>query len=422
MISAKIRRQLQQVDWDFSEHLPGTSKTIHWYPGTFPADIPTTIIQALSRPGDIVFDPYGGTGTTALEAIRQARRAYLTEANPVGCLSSYVAGAALLLKGASPMMLARACAELRGILNRVDKTEKFQFSLETDLDIGPCVDEILSHLIYPEPEAFYSFFRREPDLGSLERWFEASTLAEILLLLKEFSSDALSGFCRLLGKTMLSAILRPASSQTQSWGHLADNVWPKEFLRKDVIRLAQSWLSRFESTIERTEVQPVTINAGIRLWVAGHNWSQPGRPYGFPKPQASLLVTSPPYAGAIDYTLAQRLSLYAFGFNDADLSDFWRTEFGARRKRNQPGSMARWAQDLAHALHAQLELMGENSFCAFVLPHKDAGRDVGAQVMDATMSSEGWSKVIEVDRSIRQKRARQSWTSITRETIHVFGK
>jgi len=66
--------------------------------------------------------------------------------------------------------------------------------------------------------------------------------------------------------------------------------------------------------------------------------------------------------------------------------------------------------------------MDENSFSAFVLPHKDAGRDLGAQIMADSMTVWGWERLVEVDRSIRQMRARQSWTSIKRETIHVFGR
>jgi hypothetical protein len=423
MIPIKTKRQLKQVDWDFSEHLPGTSKTIHWYPGTFPADIPTTIIQALSKPGDVVFDPYGGTGTTALEAIRQARKACITEANPIGCLASYVAGGALLLKAISPDLPKLLCEQVRQILWRVDKSEKYQLSFDTDNDSEKPIDDILDNLIYPTPSEFYTTFTGKPEYKHLGDWLEKTTLRDVKILLKEFSDSSHGAFVRLLGKTMISAILRPASSQTQSWGHIADNVWPKEFVHKEVFRLAHHWLTRFETITDRTDVVPIrTIGKDIRLWVALHNWSQPDLPTGLSDIKVQLLVTSPPYAGAIDYTLAQRLSLYAFGFNERDLGEFWRAEFGARRKRNLPDSRERWAQELSVALERQLQIMDSSGFSAFVLPHKDAGRDIGAQIMEESLSDWGWEKLIEVDRSIRQMRARQSWTSIKKETIHIFGR
>lgn len=422
MISTKIKRQLNQVDWDFSQNLPGTSKTIHWYPGTFPADIPTTLIQALSKPGELVFDPYGGTGTSALEAIRQGRRALLTETNPVGCLASYVAGGVLLLKASNPALVSALFREVREILQRIDKNSKYQLSFE-GASSSCLVDSCLDLRIFPSPADFIKKFERRSQTSLLSAWFEKTTLRSIKILLKEFDDASLSPFTRLVGKTLTSAILRPASSQIQSWGHIADNVWPKELVSKDVFRLAQQWLSRFESIVEKTDVVRLDKNASsVYLSVLEHNWSQPGIPNGAPETRSKLLVTSPPYAGAIDYTLAQRLSLYAFGFSDKHLGDLWRAEFGARRKRNSPNSRMRWADELSASLKMQLEQMDTNAFAAFVLPHKDEGRDMGAKHIQDSMELWGWDKIIEVDRSIRQIRARQSWTSIKRETIHIFGR
>ena len=423
MISPKTKRQLEQVDWDFPENLPGTSKTIHWYPGTFPADIPTTILQALTKPGDVVFDPYGGTGTSGLEAIRQARRAILAEANPIGCLAAYVAGSALLLKAIRPELPKLACEQVRQIVERLENKQKIQLSLDTDSDASWSIDDWLDKLAAPNPSTFLSFFERPMGIGPLAEWIEKATLCDVKNLLRAFSDPKLSAYVRLLGKAMVSAILRPASSQTQSWGHIADNVWPKEFVRKEPFRLALQWLSRFETIIDRTSVAPLPrTEPDVRLWVSLHNWGHASSGIAAPKGNAQLLVTSPPYAGAIDYTLAHRLSFYAFGFDEKDLGVLWRSEFGARRKRNLPHSLEMWAEELAMALEVQLGYMNGHSFAAFVLPHKDEGRDLGTQIMEDCLLSLGWAKVVEVDRSIRQVRARQSWTSIKRETIHIFGK
>lgn len=423
MIPARLRRQLELVDWDFSEHLPGTSKTVHWYPGTFPADIPTTIIQALSKPDDIVFDPYGGTGTTGLEAIRQARRAVLVEANPVGCLAAYTAGGALLLKALRAELPKLLCEQVRQVVGRLQSRRSVQLAIDTDAGASQLIDAYLDQLISPRPQEFNEQFAWPMVRSNLADWIEAATLHEISDLLEAFNDPQVGYFVRLLGKTMISAILRPASSQTQSWGHIADNVWPKTFVRKDPFKLGHQWLSRFESIVGQTAVAPLrSANVGTRLWVSLHNWSETTRLPASDFSTARLLVTSPPYAGAIDYTLAQRLSFYAFGFTEGDLGNLWRLEFGARRKRNQPHSLEMWAEELAMALELQLGRMCESGFAAFVLPHKDEGRDIGTQIMDECLNSLGWEKAFEVDRSIRQIRARQSWTSIKRETIHIFAK
>lgn len=49
---------------------------------TFPIDLIEPCVLAGSRPGDLVLDPFGGAGTTALAALKHGRRALLCELNP----------------------------------------------------------------------------------------------------------------------------------------------------------------------------------------------------------------------------------------------------------------------------------------------------------------------------------------------------
>lgn len=52
---------------------------------TFPPDLAMRCVRAGSRPGDVVLDPFGGAGTTALVADRLGRDAILIELNPEYC-------------------------------------------------------------------------------------------------------------------------------------------------------------------------------------------------------------------------------------------------------------------------------------------------------------------------------------------------
>lgn len=422
MISAQTLRQLSQVDWDFPAHLPGTTKNFHWYPGTFPSDLPTTLIQALSRPGELVIDPYGGVGTTALEGLRQGRKAWITEANPIGCLVAYIAGGMILLKAANPEFPAKIIRSLKNIVLHCAESigrEADLFDISTELNSD--IDLTLSKLIKPTPDYFLLKFPPSPNIAALALWIESETLKKIELILDNIRNRPIGNFGKLFGLSMVSAAMRPASSQTKSWGHIADNVRPKSYEPKDVFGLCLRWLSRIETIIKNTSVDPIFgDDTKVRYWVSLHNWLYQELPEEKPTTKGALLVTSPPYAGAIDYTLAQRLSLYALGMHDEGIHDLCRMEIGARRKRFDSVSLQNWAEQMSYALNRQLSYLSHNANAAFVLPHKDAGREIGTEALKKCMSSNYWKMEMEIDRSIRQVRTRQSWTSIKRETIYIF--
>ncbi len=85
-------------------------KLVHWikigerathYAHSYPAKLLPHIAHfflasaQLSSPGDVVLDPFGGTGTVALEAILAGRQAYLAEVNPLAALIAQVKTSAL---------------------------------------------------------------------------------------------------------------------------------------------------------------------------------------------------------------------------------------------------------------------------------------------------------------------------------------
>lgn len=73
---ADVVRRLNGVDWDFpgARTLGGSVHALHWFPGNFIPQIPAHLIQLLSRPGDLVLDPFCGSGTTGAEAYRLGRK------------------------------------------------------------------------------------------------------------------------------------------------------------------------------------------------------------------------------------------------------------------------------------------------------------------------------------------------------------
>ena len=48
----------------------------HTYPGRFHYLLPRTVLAGITRPGDRVFDPFMGGGTTLVEALQQGLQGY----------------------------------------------------------------------------------------------------------------------------------------------------------------------------------------------------------------------------------------------------------------------------------------------------------------------------------------------------------
>src|SRR5207302_5839264 len=79
----ELLRLVTRVDWNF----PGattpqrTVHSLHWFPGNFIPQIPEYLIRLLSSPGDLVADPFVGSGTTAVEALLLGRRSSVADIN-----------------------------------------------------------------------------------------------------------------------------------------------------------------------------------------------------------------------------------------------------------------------------------------------------------------------------------------------------
>lgn len=422
MISPSVIRELKSVDWNFPQSSNEPFRSPHWYPGTFPPELPSTLIQATTRPGDVVSDPYGGIGTTSTEAIRLGRKAWLVELNRVGALTAYVSGTLLLLRRWHPECLTRLLTGLAGCIAR--SQEGNLFSGASTLDNAEEIDREVSRLVVPSPAEFLSqvLFDPSPSLELLEPWYHEKTLSQICKFREGLKGEG-SAVMELLGLMALSACLKALSSQTRSWGHIADNVLPKTLIDKDAELGLRRWYSRFARNLNNAQMSPHSDRSGRvqrEFFVSIHDWSATRRIKKLPKKTVQLLITSPPYGGAIDYILSQRLSYYLLGGEEHDLRSEQRKEIGARRRRFSDTSRTDWADALCDALGKQIKSVHPEGTIIVVMPHKSTGRSNGNEIVDATLRNANWTKLIAVDRSIRAQRTRQAWTSIKRETINIY--
>lgn len=422
MLSPAIMRELKAVDWNFPKASSELFRSPHWYPGTFPPELPSTLIQAATGAGDLIFDPYGGVGTTSTEALRLNRQAWCVELNRIAALTAYVSGFVLLIRERYPALLNNCLNSLARKIAGVEGYGLFSEALSKESVTD--IDTLVGSLVSPAPREFLNQLLLAPEANAdaLAVWYHANILEQILRFTKSLAEQECATL-RLLGLMALSANLKALSSQTRSWGHIADNVKPKALIDKDFALGLRRWFGRFSNSLGKINVHsaPNVVELQTpRLHVSIHNWTDSDPVLLKPTQLSTALITSPPYGGAIDYVLSQRLSYYLLGANDETLLAEQRNEVGARRRRFSRSSRDVWAQSLCECIEKQLAHLDDNGTLILVMPHKSEGRANGNEVVDDTLKSLYWIKHFSIDRSIRTQRTRQAWTSIKRETISIY--
>ncbi|MER8407570.1 site-specific DNA-methyltransferase [Mesorhizobium sp. M1307] len=416
MMEADVHRQLSLVDWDFIERGPLDISAIHWYPGSFAPGLPGVLVDLLSIPNDTVFDPFCGIGSTAVAAMLRGRNSVSCDISPVGVMSGLATVGLLALLLHNRYLFEDVFDSLREVVGEVQSKNAF---IRNPAGRGSLVDEHVDHLGGESVNNVLPFLFRQAATENLRSWYHPKTLLELQRLIDLLESSKIPRFGKVVGFTMLSAIARSTSSETRSWGHVADNVRPREFVYKDVVRAATAWLQRTRRQLSAVRGSIPGSPQSQRFEFSVIDWTAQRKlePHLH---EAALLLTSPPYGGAIDYGLAQRLTMYFMGMSDDELAAMVSAEIGARRKRFRPGHINLWAEQLVEVAGLQLESMAPASYTAYVLPHKDHGRDVGELMLKKALGEHGWELCFSADRSVRQSRTRQSWTSIKKETILVF--
>lgn len=88
---SNIIEKIKNTNWEFTEaDTQYLTHNIHRYSGKFIPQIAQSAIKILSRPQEIIFDPYAGSGTTPLEAMLLGRNVIGIDLNPLAILIASV--------------------------------------------------------------------------------------------------------------------------------------------------------------------------------------------------------------------------------------------------------------------------------------------------------------------------------------------
>ena len=323
-----VREALSGMDWAFTDdETTFLTHDIHPYPAKFIPQIPGNLISVLSGRGELVLDPFGGSGTTALEAVRLGRRALSVDANPVASLIGAVKTARLD---------SEVSAELAGL----------HASLASEAVSLPENPKVLM-------DRHSSFI---PAIANREKWF-ADTATGELALIRFRISRLESRLARDVANLAMSRMVLKVSFQDSETRYKST---PR------VVTIGET-INRYVKELEIMVRSLLRTGAATRYGVSefitadirtiSESTIQPQ--------SVDLVVTSPPYGNANDYHLYHRFRLLWLGYDPIALG---RVEIGSHLRHQREGSgFDSYLGDLTVALRCISRALKPGRYAALVL-------------------------------------------------------
>jgi len=268
----------------------------HAFAAKFPPQLPAFFIENLTSEGEVVLDPMMGSGTALLEAELLGRRAVGFDIDPLAWRVSFIKTVHL-----SKEKAAQAAARV------IEKTRRA-------MEAPEALREKLPRKFSPETLDFMNY------------WFLPSTQLELLALSEAISSVEDSSV-RVFLEVAFSAIIvtksggvTMARDLAHSRPHRVQDKTPKNAIDQFAKRVSKNLDSLTEALPENA----------VRIYRAD------ARRMPLDDETIDLIVTSPPYANAIDYMRAHKFSLVWLGEPIPKLSGLRSTYIGTEKTGREP--------------------------------------------------------------------------------------
>jgi DNA modification methylase len=275
------------------------SHNFHAFAAKFPPQLPRLFIRGLTAPGEVVLDPMMGSGTTLIEAHLLDRRAIGFDLDPLAIRQARVKTTRV-----DPEELAQAGQRI------IIRARRW---LASPGDPGP----LLRRRCTPGAVEF------------IEYWFLPGTQLQLLALIQEIERLEGGPVRRFLELAFSSVIITKSGgvSMARDLAHSR----PHRVLDK----VPRDAVEQFEARLRKN------IRSLARFPDAGHPLEireADARRLPLPDSSVDLVLTSPPYANAIDYMRAHKFSLVWFGETMADMTELRARYIGAERTGDLSGA------------------------------------------------------------------------------------
>ncbi len=294
--------KLLAADLDFHQAASNyASHALHAFAAKFPPQLPRVFIEGLTEKGETVMDPMMGSGTAIVEAFLCGRRAVGFDIDPLALMICRVKTHPVDLLEATwaGKRVVNSAGRLLHRASRLEASMKDRFSAAS--------------------------------LEFIDYWFSKQTQRELVALLLAIEREHLTMQVEDLLKVVFSSIIITKSGGVSlaydlahTRPHRLENKPYKDTIRVFEQRLAKSaaLLSQLPANGKDVEIQRLDCREPLPL----------------KENSIQLIVTSPPYANAIDYMRAHKFSLVWFGEHIDSLSTLRSTYIGAE-KTGDPGAL-----------------------------------------------------------------------------------
>lgn len=323
----RIAKIFASIDWSFTNEDTGfLTHDLHPYPAKFIPQIPGYSIARLSLPGELVFDPFGGSGTTALEAVRLGRRALSMDANAVGTLIGRVKTSNLDRDAAKELHAVRS----------------FLITRSADL---------------PHPQSLCSENADYlPDIPNIDKWFPVTSRGE-LAAIRSRIAKLKNKKARDIALLALSRIALAVSFQDSETRYMSK---PRDIPQGETIKRFLAALDTIIRNVMRT--QPALRYSVCDFLTADTRKLAQGR---YKSDSVDLIVTSPPYGNANDYHLYHRFRLLWLGY---DPRQFGRIEIGSHlRHQKESSGFELYLAEMEQSLSGMYRLLKPGRYAVLVV-------------------------------------------------------
>lgn len=271
----QILEELVAGDLDFKgQDSSYASHNFHAFAAKFPPQLPRVFIAGLTSPGEIVLDPMMGSGTALLEAYLLDRQAIGCDLDPLAIRQSQVKTTWI-----SPGLLTQSAH---------DVIVHAQRWLATVQDPEPLLHERYT------PKA----------IEFIQYWFLPETQLQLLALVQALEclpDGPMRDFMEVAFSSIIvtkSGGVSLARDLAHSRPHRVTDKVPRDAVQQFAARVRKNIQSI--AGLPRKDHQPIVRRGDARQLPLDDN-------------AVDLVVTSPPYANAIDYMRAHKFSLVWFG-------------------------------------------------------------------------------------------------------------